>query len=140
MENSNTHILLIDGVCNLCNRMALFIIKRDKQGKFKFAFIQSKQGQTLLQQFGFPTNYMDSFVYIIGDKYFLKSSAVLNVLKEFGGIWKLMYIFMVFPRPFRDFLYHVIAKSRYKIFGKRNTCAIPTSALTSRFYNDKTVG
>ena len=91
MNNKGNHLLLFDGVCNLCNGMVQFIIKRDKKEKFKFASLQSESGQAVLKQFGLPTNDFDSFVFITGDNYFLKSSAVLHVLKELGGIWKVFY-------------------------------------------------
>lgn len=133
MSNKKTNILLFDGVCNLCNSIVQFTIERDPKGKFKFASLQSESGQALLNKFGLPTNNFDSFVFISGDKYFLKSSAGLHVLKELGGFWKLFYVFIIFPRPLRDFVYNIMAKTRYKIFGKRDTCMIPTPKLKQRF-------
>lgn len=113
--------------------MVQFTIKRDPKGKFKFASLQSEGGQALLNKFGLPTNDFDSFVFINGDKYFLKSSAGLQVLKELGGLWKLFYVLIILPRPLRDFVYNIIAKTRYKIFGKRDTCMVPTQELKQRF-------
>jgi len=133
MNNNKKHILLFDGVCNLCNGIVQFTIKRDPKGKFKFASLQSESGQLLLKQFGLPTNDFNSFVFINGDNYFLKSSAGLHVLKELGGVWKVFYIFIIIPRPLRDFVYSIIAKTRYKIFGKLDTCMIPTPELKQRF-------
>lgn len=133
MDNSPTHILLFDGVCNLCNSIVQFTIKRDPKAKFKFASLQSESGQSLLKQFGLPTNDFNSFVYIQGNKYFLKSSAGLNVLKELGGFWKVFYVFIIIPRPLRDFVYNIIAKTRYNIFGKQDTCMAPTPNIKHRF-------
>lgn len=133
MSNNEGHILLFDGVCNLCNSIVQFIIKRDPKGKFKFSSLQSESGQALLRQFGLPTNDFDSFVFISGDKYFLKSSAGLHVLKKLGGVWKVFFIFIIFPRPLRDFIYNFIAKTRYRIFGKRDTCMVPTPDIKQRF-------
>jgi predicted DCC family thiol-disulfide oxidoreductase YuxK len=133
MNNNEAHILLFDGVCNLCNSIVQFTIKRDPKEKFKFASLQSESGQALLKKFGLPTDDFDSFVFINEDKYFLKSSAGLHVLKELGGVWKLFYVFIIFPSPLRDFVYNIIAKTRYKIFGKRDTCMIPTPRLKQRF-------
>lgn len=133
MKNDESHILLFDGVCNLCNRLVQFTIKRDPKGKFKFASLQSDSGQSFLKQFGLPTDDFDSFVYVKGNQYFLKSSAALHVLKELGGLWKLFYFFIIIPRPIRDFVYNLIAKSRYKTFGKSDTCMIPTPELKQRF-------
>ena len=133
MNNSDQNILLFDGVCNLCNGLVLFIIKRDKDGEFKFASLQSDNGEQLLNRFGLSTNKLTSLVLITGDKYFLKSTAVLKLLKELGGIWKTFYIFIIIPRPVRDFIYDLIAGSRYKIFGKRYECMVPTPELQNRF-------
>lgn len=133
MSDKETHILLFDGVCNLCNSMVQFSIKRDPKEKLKFASLQSESGQKLLKKFGLPTDDFHSFVFIKGDKYFLKSSAGLHVLKELGGVWKLFYILIIFPRPMRDFFYNIIAKTRYNIFGKRDVCMIPTSEIKKRF-------
>ncbi|MBM3418743.1 MAG: thiol-disulfide oxidoreductase DCC family protein [Bacteroidetes bacterium] len=133
VNNTESHILLFDGVCNLCNGFVKFTIKRDPSAKFKFASLQSESGQKLLKKFGLPTDDFDSFVLIIGDKYFLKSSAGLNVLKQLGGIWSLFYIFIIFPRPIRDCVYNMIAKTRYRILGKRASCMVPTPENKLRF-------
>ncbi|MEI6765044.1 MAG: thiol-disulfide oxidoreductase DCC family protein [Bacteroidota bacterium] len=133
MTNTETYILLFDGVCNLCNRTVQFTIKNDPRAKFKFASLQSDSGQALLQQFNLPTDRFDSLVLIKGNNYFVKSSAVLRILKELRGAWKLGYFFIILPRPFRDFFYNLIAKSRYRIFGKRETCMIPSPEINKRF-------
>ena len=127
------HILLFDGVCNLCIGVVNFIIKRDTKEKFKFAALQSESGQTLLKRFGLSTHDFDSFIFISGEKYFIKSSAGLHVLKELGGVWILFYALIIFPRPLRDFIYAIVAKTRYRIFGKRDTCMIPTPEVKRRF-------
>jgi len=118
----NENILLFDGFCNLCSRLVNFIIKRDKKSKFLFISLQSASGQSLLKKFGLPTDNFDSVVYIRSDKFFLKSSAILHILKELGGIWKLFFIFIIVPNFIRDFIYRIIAKTRYKIFGRHNSC------------------
>lgn len=133
MSNNEAHILLFDGVCNLCNSIVQFTIKRDSKEKFKFASLQSESGQALLKKFGLPTDDFDSFVFISGDKCFLKSTAGLHVLKELGGLWRLFYVFIIFPRSLRDPVYDIIARARYKIFGKRDTCMVPTTRLKQRF-------
>ena len=133
MSDNETHILLFDGVCNLCNGIVQFTIKRDPKGKFKFASLQSDAAQLLLKKFGLSTDDFDSFVLVDGNKYFLKSSAGLQVLKELGGVWKLFYVFIIIPRPIRDFIYNIIAKTRYRIFGKRDQCMVPTEDIKQRF-------
>ena len=126
-------ILLFDGDCNLCNVIVQFTIKNDPKGKFKFASLQSESGQELLKKNGLPRGDFDSFVFIKGDNCFQKSTAGLNVLKELGGLWQIFYIFIIIPRPIRDFIYKIIAKSRYRIFGRKDTCMIPTEDLKTRF-------
>ncbi len=133
MDEPAKKIVLFDGVCNLCNGLVRFIIKRDRNGKFRFASLQSEIGQQWLLRFGLAKNEFESFVLIEGEKFYLKSSAALKMLKELGGIWKAFYVFIFVPRPVRDFIYDLIAKSRYKIFGKRDVCMIPTPELKERF-------
>jgi predicted DCC family thiol-disulfide oxidoreductase YuxK len=116
---NSAHIILFDGVCNLCSRLVKFIIKRDKKAKFQFISLQSESGQSLLNNFGLPANYFDSAVYIRGDKYFLRSSAILYILKELGGYWKLLFIFIIVPGFFRDIIYNIIARRRYKVSDRR---------------------
>ena len=133
MSNDEPHILLFDGVCNLCNRFIQFTIRRDPEGKFKFASLQSESGQALLQKLGLPKDDFRTFVLVKGERYFLRSTAALHVLRELGGVWKLFYVFIFIPRPLRDFLYGIISKTRYRVFGKRNTCMIPTADISQRF-------
>ncbi len=133
MDKQVNNIVLFDGVCNLCNGLVRFIIKRDGTGKFKFASLQSEIGQQWLMRFSLAKNEFESFVFIRGEKYYLKSSAALKMLSELGGIWKAFYVFILIPRPVRDFLYDLIASSRYKIFGKRDVCMVPTPELEERF-------
>ena len=134
MQNKTKQsILLFDGVCNLCISTVNFIIKRDSKEKFKFTTLQSESGQALIKKFGLPTNDFNSIVFISRGKYFLKSTAVLHILKELGGVWKLCYVFIIFPRPFRNFIYRIIANTRYRIFGKRDICIIPTPETKQKF-------
>ncbi len=127
------HILLFDGVCNLCNRLVQFVIRRDPQGKFYFASLQSVRGQQLLQKHHLSTHDLDSFVYIRGNRCDTKSTAALHLFKELGGWWRLLYGFILFPRPLRDAVYNWIAKNRYRWFGKQETCMIPTPEMKKRF-------
>jgi predicted DCC family thiol-disulfide oxidoreductase YuxK len=114
------HIILFDGICNLCNSVVNFIIRHDAQGKFKFAAVQSKPGQALLQQAGLPITDFDTFVYFKEEKHFIKSTAALQLLRDLGGVWKLAYMLMVIPRSLRDFLYDRIAKQGTKCLGSAN--------------------
>ena len=126
-------ILLFDGVCNLCNGLVKFIIRRDRGAKIRFAPLQSPAGQSLLKISGLAANEIDSVVYMSGDKRFLKSSAVLHLLKELGGGWRLFYVFIIIPKFIRDFFYNIIARMRYKVFGKTESCMVPTPDIKERF-------
>ena len=133
MEKAEADIILFDGVCNLCNGIVQFIIKRDPKAKFRFTSLQSESGQKFLRKFGLPSDEFDSIVLIQGEQYFMKSTAGLRILKELGGIWKLFYFFRFLPLSFRDFIYDLIAGSRYRMFGKSESCMIPTPELKARF-------
>jgi len=129
----NHPILLFDGICNLCDGLVKFIIKRDRRSKIRFAPLQSAAGQSLLLKSGLPANELNSVVFIKGEKYFLRSSAILQLLKELGGGWKLFYIFIIIPPFLRDFLYNITARTRYRIFGKKESCMVPSEELSGRF-------
>ncbi len=130
---TNSPVLLFDGVCNLCNGFVQFIIKRDKNAKFKFASLQSEIGQEYLKQHHLETEVFESFVYLKNDKFYQKSTAALTLFKDLGGAWVLMYVLMIFPRFIRDFFYNLIARNRYKMFGKRESCMLPSPELKNRF-------
>ncbi len=126
-------VILFDGVCSLCNKLVLFIIKRDPKAKFKFASLQSEIGKSLLLKTELPTNHLDSIILIDGEQYFLQSTAALRILKELNGGWKAIYIFLAVPKFLRDFIYNSIAKTRYRIFGKEDACMIPTTDIKKHF-------
>jgi predicted DCC family thiol-disulfide oxidoreductase YuxK len=125
-------IILFDGVCNFCNSSVQFIIQRDPKGIYKFASIQSDVGQKLVKEYKVPTE-MDSFIYLEDNKVYFKSTAALKVCRNLKGLWKLAYIFIMVPRPLRDKVYEYIARNRYKWFGKRDTCMIPSPEQRKRF-------
>lgn len=118
----NKHIVLVDGCCNLCNGLVQFITKRDTARRFDFFSLQSETGHLLMRRHGLNAEEVDTVVYIIGERYFLRSSAVLAILKDLGGVWRLFYILIIVPKFIRDLLYDVVARSRYAIFGKRDFC------------------
>jgi len=132
MVNSDS-ILLFDGVCNLCNRSVQFIIRIDKKERIRFAPVQSIPGQSLLKKYSVDPTVIDSVVYLSGEKVFLKSTAVLRILKDIGGGWKILYAFIIIPEFIRDFFYDLIAKSRYRIFGRRDSCMVPSDDINRRF-------
>ncbi|MBN6889495.1 putative DCC family thiol-disulfide oxidoreductase YuxK [Cytobacillus horneckiae] len=125
-------VILFDGVCNFCDRSVQFIIKRDHQAVFQFASLQSESGKKLLKKHGVPED-TDSFIFVDGEKYYDRSSAALHVFKHLPGGWKLLYGLIVLPKPIRDAFYQLIAKNRYKWFGRKESCMLPTPDERKRF-------
>lgn len=126
-------IILFDGLCNFCSSIVFFTIKRDKNSVFKFAPLQSNAGRYLLKRFNLPTENHNSFVLVEQNRFFIKSNAVLRVAKRLGGIWSLLYVFMLVPNPIRDFIYDIMAKNRYRWFGRKEECLVPTPDIKNRF-------
>ncbi len=116
------HVLIYDGVCKLCRSLVSFLSDRDKKEKFSFIPLQSEKGQDLLDRFDLNSGNLDTVIYIIGDKYYTKSLAILHVLKDLGGAWKFFFVFIIIPGFIRDFLYGIISKTRYRIFGRHESC------------------
>lgn len=133
MQSNFQNIILFDGECILCQKIVQFIIKNDPNGKFKFSTLKSEIGAELLKLFGLNSEKLNTLVFIQKDKYFLKSSATLHVLKVLGGFWKIFYAFIFVPKFLRDFIYDIMAKSRYNLFGKSETCLLPTPDIMQRF-------
>jgi predicted DCC family thiol-disulfide oxidoreductase YuxK len=133
MDAPSHPILLFDGVCNLCNGMIRFILKRDRKDVFRFAALQSPAGQSQLARFGLSPHGMPSVVLVEGDRYFQRSTAVLKVLAALGWPYKALSILALIPRPLRDLGYAMIARNRYRIFGKRDACMMPTPEIRARF-------
>jgi predicted DCC family thiol-disulfide oxidoreductase YuxK len=131
--STTNNIILFDGECNLCNGFVQFVIKNDKKKIFKFSSLQSNYGQNYLHSKHLSQSQFSSFIYIKNNGFLQKSTAALHIFKDLGGLWQVLFVFIVFPTAFRDFFYEVIAKNRYKWFGKRNTCWVPTKDLESRF-------
>lgn len=126
-------IVLFDGVCNLCNASVNFIIDRDAKAVFKFASLQSDFGQKILNENQLKQADFDSILLLKEDKILKKSDAALEIARNLEGWWKFFYVLKVIPKFIRDFGYDLIAKNRYRIFGKSETCRIPTAELKARF-------
>jgi predicted DCC family thiol-disulfide oxidoreductase YuxK len=126
-------IVLFDGVCNLCNAAILFIIKRDKNNRFKFAPLESDAGKELLSKHQIDPSQIDSIVLVSGDSAFAKAGAALRISKQLTGLWPLLYSLIIIPSFISDAVYDFIARNRYKWFGKKESCMIPTPELKSKF-------
>lgn len=129
-------VILFDGVCNFCNSAVNFVIKRGKKGIIKFAPLQSDEAVKLLAQYNLPAQGMQTFVFIENNQSFTRSTAALRVCRYLYFLWQLMYGFIIVPRFIRDGIYDWIAKNRYKWFGQKSKCLIPTPEVRSRFLND----
>lgn len=127
------HLVIFDGICNLCNGTVQFIIKRDRKKRFSFTTYQSKTGQDILKQNGIPVKDQSTVVYLKNGVPCFKSKAVLEILKDLGCCWNLLYILIVIPPFLRDFVYDIIARNRYKVFGKSESCMVPTLEQMDRF-------
>jgi predicted DCC family thiol-disulfide oxidoreductase YuxK len=129
-------IVFFDGVCNLCNQSVLFIIKRDKKEQFKFASLQSTYAKETLKKYNYDTTSLHSLVLLEGEIVHVKSAAVLKILRELTWYGKVLYVFKIIPTPIRDLFYNFIAKRRYKWFGKKEVCMIPSDELKKRFLDN----
>lgn len=132
IDLENKKIILFDGVCNLCNNSVNFIIRRDIKSIFLFAPLQSNFGEVLTAKMNIPQK-IDSIILISENKYYIKSDAVIEIIKQLKWYWRMLIIIKILPLKFRDFLYDFIANSRYKWFGKRYSCMIPDENVKSRF-------
>ena len=134
LELSKTNpILLFDGVCNLCNGAVQFVIKYGSKNTLRFTALQSETGQQILEHFNLPKEEIFSVILVENEQVYVRSSAALRMYKNMGGFWSLMYFFIIIPNPIRDAFYNFIAKNRYKWFGEKENCMIPTPELKSRF-------
>lgn len=125
-------IVLFDGECNLCDKSVQFIINKDPDAFFLFTSLQSDTGKKLLEQHALKHDN-ESLIFIKGEKCYDKSSAALRICKHLKGIWKVGYLALIIPKPFRDFIYTIIAKNRYHWFGKSEHCMIPSPEIKKRF-------
>jgi predicted DCC family thiol-disulfide oxidoreductase YuxK len=130
----NKKIILFDGVCNLCDSAVQFVIKHDKKDVFRFVALQSELGQQILKHIGInPANIDSVILYEPGIAYYYKSAAALQITKNLGGLLHFGTIFKIIPTGIRNQLYDYIAKNRYKWYGKKVQCMIPTKELQAKF-------
>jgi predicted DCC family thiol-disulfide oxidoreductase YuxK len=135
-ERQHRDVVVFDGVCNLCSRSVRFIIAHEAVPHFEFAPVQSPAGQRLLKRFGFAPDDVKTFVLIAGGKAYVRSDAAIRIARHLRGAWKLTALVWILPRPLRDWLYDVIARNRYRWFGRTDVCMVPTPEVRSRFLFD----
>ena len=125
-------VLLYDGVCALCNGLVTSTIRHDPRGIFQYISLQSSLGKKYLATAGLPENELDTFIYFENDRFFTNSTAALKVLKQLNGLWPLFYPLIVIPKVLRDVVYNVIARHRYRWFGKFDECRLPDTNIKER--------
>lgn len=128
-------LVLFDGVCNFCNYWVSFAIKRDCKKKLKFTTLQGETAKEVLPRYDINPTSLSSVIFIDDGKAYTQSSAALQICRHLNGGWKLFYGLIIIPKLIRDFFYNIIARNRYKWFGKKETCMIPTLELKDRFLN-----
>jgi predicted DCC family thiol-disulfide oxidoreductase YuxK len=126
-------VVLFDGVCNLCNGFVQFIIERDPKARFRFGALQSVEAQHLLRDSTVRPEDLSTVIYLRKGRVLTRSTAALYVLKDLGGSWSLCFVFIIVPPFIRNAVYGWVARNRYKWFGQRESCMLPTPELRARF-------
>lgn len=126
-------LVLFDGVCHLCTGSVQFLLKRDPEAHLRFASLQSKLGQKILKSQGLSQTDFRSFLFVEKGQLYQKSSAFLMASRHLSALWPILYLLIVLPRFLRDWVYDLVARNRYKWFGKREECWLPTKDIQARF-------
>ncbi len=135
MAKATDAVVLFDGLCNFCDGAVNFTIRHDREKKFRFAPLQSEYGEQMRAKFDIADD-VDSIVLIEDGRAYLHSTAALNLLKGLGFPWSLAYVFIVMPAVTRDWFYKLFARYRYKLFGKKDVCMMPTPEIRERFLSE----
>jgi predicted DCC family thiol-disulfide oxidoreductase YuxK len=135
---ADQHLILYDGVCGLCNRVTAFLLPRDPDGVFSYASLQSGTGQSFLRRFGRPTEHLDTFYVVTNYRsdspaLLARSQAALFVAAALGGAWRALALFRAVPARLLDVGYDLIARNRYRLFGRYDTCPLPAPQHKARF-------
>jgi predicted DCC family thiol-disulfide oxidoreductase YuxK len=130
-------IIIFDGYCNFCSRSVHFIIKRDRKRYFTFAASQTGEGQNIIARYCLGEMAEHSIVLIENEKVYRKSTAALKIARQLGKGWQLIYVCMIIPPVLRDLIYDLVARSRYRLFGKSERCFVPEPAIRERFLGEE---
>ncbi len=133
MKKPDQPIIIFDGVCTLCEYSVQFIVKHDRQARFKFVSAQSDRGKMLQQMYGVDVLQEGTVILLKDDHVYVKSDAAVEIAKDLDGLWRNLHIFGYVPKPVRDFIYSKISRNRYRWFGKRNECLLPENNVKQRF-------
>jgi predicted DCC family thiol-disulfide oxidoreductase YuxK len=126
-------LVLYDGTCGLCNRSVQLILRHDRRGRFRFAALQSDPGRALLERHGLPTDELSTIVLIDGGRAFTRSRAALRIAGRMDAPWPLLRALLVVPRPLADAVYGLVARNRYRMFGRADACMLPPPEVRARF-------
>lgn len=132
-DTSDKKIILFDGICNFCNYWVNFALKRDKKNQLFFTTLQGETAKEILPEFGLSATHITSVIFIDNGTAYTQSSAAIRICRYLGGGWSLFYVFIIMPKFVRDPLYNIIARNRYRWFGKKDTCMVPAPETRNRF-------
>ncbi len=136
---ANKSIIFFDGVCNLCNASIDFVIRRDKKDHFLVGALQDDFSRKILSGFEVKEDYLDSLVLLEKGRIYYKSTAALKIARNLSGLWPALYPIIILPKFLRDPIYNWIGTNRYRWFGKKNTCRLPTPEEKSKFLSEETL-
>ncbi|MCX2477041.1 DCC1-like thiol-disulfide oxidoreductase family protein [Pedobacter sp. MC2016-05] len=126
-------IIFFDGVCNLCNASVQFAIERDKKNLFKFTALQGEYAKAFLPKLNVDLSQLNSIILLEDGQLYTKSTAALKIARKLNGLWPILYVFILVPKFIRDWFYDIIAKNRYKWWGRQESCWLPTAELRQKF-------
>ena len=132
-EDRDRAVIFFDGVCNLCNHSVQFIIKRDHKDYFRFAALQSDIAGQKLSDFDFNADNLKTIILLENGKVYLRSTAALRIARHLSGGWPILFGLIIIPAFIRDFVYQLIANNRYRIWGKTESCMVPSAELRAKF-------
>jgi predicted DCC family thiol-disulfide oxidoreductase YuxK len=132
-ELQDKGIILFDGVCNFCNSSINFIIRKDDTDYFRFLTLQSEKGKAIVARHNLDPENLQTVILLENGRIYTRSTAALRIARKLKGGWKLFYAFIVVPALIRDMGYNLIAKYRYKWWGKQDACMVPTPEIRKKF-------
>jgi predicted DCC family thiol-disulfide oxidoreductase YuxK len=130
---SQRYIVIFDGVCNFCNGAVNFIIRRDPKALFSFTPMQSDSGKRLIEKYDATMVGGDTFLLIKNGQCYERTDAAIEIAGDLNGLWSMFRVFKILPKSFRDYFYRLFARNRYKLFGRREECMIPSPEVRGRF-------
>lgn len=133
MEKTDQPLIVFDGVCNLCEYSVKFIVKHDRQARFKFVSAQSDRGKELQRLHGVDIFRDGSLILLKNDQVYVKSDAAVEIAGDLEGLWRFLHVFKFIPKPVRDLVYSIVSKNRYRWFGMKNQCLLPDKNIKDRF-------